>query len=147
MARQAVRRVPPPRTLVLDSTADLQAFRQSINKRWALPSLRIALRLPGLRSLRVDHYERLINRQLRLSGGWAALWTAIVLTGLAIAFPVPPAGPESIEALSAWLAQVALAWVLGWAVGKCGAIAIAHRRVVRLCRQVEAEVTAPAMPP
>lgn len=137
--KHAVRRIPPPRTLVLDSLADLQAFRQSINKRWKLPRLRIALRITGLRSSRGEHYERLINRQLGRSGGWAALWTAVAFTGIAMLFPIEPAGVESVPALGAWVAEVALGWVVGWAAGKGGSIALAHWRIVRLCRQVEAD--------
>ncbi len=137
--KHAVRRIPPPRTLVLDSLTDLKSFRQSINKRWKLPRLRVALRITGLRSSRGDHYERLINRQLGRSGGWTALWTAVAVTGLAMGFPIEPAGVESIPALGAWVAEVALGWVLGWAAGKAGAIVHAHWRVVRLCRQAERE--------
>jgi hypothetical protein len=140
--QRAVRRIPPPRTLVLDSLADLRSFRQSINKRWTLPRLRVALRITGLRSSRGDHYERLINRQLGRSSGWPALWTAVTFTGLAMYIPIEPAGVESIPALGAWVAEVALGWVVGWAAGKVGAIAHAHWRIVRLCRQVEAEAQA-----
>lgn len=140
--KHAVRRIPPPRTLALDSLADLQAFRQSINKRWKLPRLRVALRITGLRSSRGDRYERLINRQLGRSGGWTALWTAVAFTGLAMYFPIEPAGVESISALGAWVAEVALGWVVGWAVGKGGAVAHAHWRIVRLCRQIDAEAQA-----
>lgn len=137
--RHAVRRIPPPRTLALDSIADLQAFRQSVHKRWKMPRLRVALRLPVLRSVRNEHYERRINRQLGRSGGWTALWTAAAFTGLAMFFPVPPAGVESIPALAAWVAEVALGWVVGWLAGKGGAIAHAHWRIDRLCRRAEAE--------
>lgn len=137
--KHAVRRIPPPRTLALDSIADLQAFRQSIRKRWKMPHLRVALRLPGLRSARNEHFERLINRQLRRSGGWAALWTATAFTGLAMYLPLPPAGVESIPALGAWVAEVALGWVIGWGAGKGGALAQAHWRIARLCAQAERE--------
>ena len=140
--KQALRRIPPPRTLALDSLADLDAFRLSINKRWELPRLRIALRIPGLRSARGERYDRLINRQLSRSGGWTALWTAIVFTGLAMFFPIEPAGVESISALGAWVAEVALGWVFGWAAGKGGAIVHAHWRIGQLCRQVATEAQA-----
>ena len=137
--KHAVRRIPPPRTLALDSLAELQAFRQSINRRWSLPRLRVALRIPGLRSARNEHYERVINRQLGRSGGWTALWTAVAFTGLAMMFPIEPAVVESIPALGAWVAEVALGWVLGWGLGKAGAIGLAHWRIVRACARVQAE--------
>lgn len=140
--KPAVRRVPPPRTLAIDSISELQAFRQSINKRWKLPRLRVTLRVPGLRSTRNEHFERVINRQLGRSGGWTALWTAIVFTGLAMFFPIEPAGVESIPALGAWVAEVALGWVLGWGAGKAGAVALAHWRIVRACARVQAEADA-----
>lgn len=140
--RRAVRRIPPPRTLALDSIADLQAFRQSVNKRWKLPRLRVAMRLPGLRSARNEHFERLINRQLGRSGGWTALWTAVACTGLAMYFPIGPAGVESIPALGAWVAEVALGWVVGWGLGRAGALALAHGRIVLACRRAEAEAAA-----
>lgn len=140
--KPAVRRVPPPRTLAIDSISELQAFRQSINKRWKLPRLRVTLRVPGLRSARNEHYERVINRQLGRSGGWTALWTAIAFTGLAMFFPIEPAGVESIPALGAWVAEVALGWVLGWGAGKAGAVGLAHWRIVRACARVQAEAQA-----
>jgi hypothetical protein len=119
VTKHAVRRIPPPRTLAIDSLADLDAFRQSINKRWKLPRLRVTLRVPGLRSARNEHFERVINRQLGRSGG-----------------------VESISALGAWVAEVALGWVLGWGAGKAGAVALAHWRIVRACGRVQAEAQA-----
>lgn len=139
---KAVRRIPPPRTLALDSITELQAFRQSTLKRWKLPRLRVALRVPGLRSARNEHFERQINRQLGRSGGWTALWTAVAFTGLAMYFPIEPAGVESIPALGAWVAEVALGWVIGWGVGKASAVALAHWRIVRACARVQAEAEA-----
>jgi hypothetical protein len=142
--KHAVHRIPPPRTLVLDSVADLQAFRRSLNRRLQFPRLRVALRIPGLRSNRNERYERLINRQLGRSGGWPALWTAVAFTGLAMYFPIEPAGVESIPALGAWVAEVALGWVTGWLAGKGGTLALAHGRIWRLCKQVENEAAAEA---
>jgi hypothetical protein len=142
--KHAVHRIPPPRTLALDSIADLRAFRQSVNKRLKFPRLRVALRIPGLRSTRGERYERLINRQLGRSGGWPALWTAVTFTGLAMYFPIEPAGVESIPALAAWVAEVALGWVSGWLAGKGGALVLAHWRIWRLCKQVETEAAAGA---
>lgn len=125
--------------LAIDSISELQAFRQSIHKRWKLPRLRVALRVPGLRSARNEHFERVINRQLGRSGGWTALWTAVAFTGLAMFFPIEPAGVESIPALAAWVAEVALGWVLGWGLGRASAIGLAHWRIVRTCARVQAE--------
>lgn len=142
--KHALRRIPPPRTLVLDSIDDLRAFRQSIHKRLQLPRLRVALRIPGLRSATNERYERLINRQLGRSGGWSALWTAVAFTGLAMYFPVEPAGVESIPALGAWVAEVALGWVVGWVAGKNGALVHAHWCIARLCKQVESQTLAQA---
>lgn len=140
----AVHRIAPPRTLSLDSIPELRAFRQAVRKRWKLPHLRVALRLPALRSARNEHFERLINRQLRRTGGWAALWTAIGLTGLAMYCPLPPAGIESIPALGAWIAEVALGWVFGWGAGRAIAIGLAHWQIQRLCARVQAEAQAAA---
>lgn len=142
MAKQAVRRIPPPRTLALDSLAELQAFRRSVIRRWAMPQLRVALRIPGLRSARSEELERRMNRWIGRGGGWTALWTAVATTGAAVSFPVPPAGVESLAALSAWIAQVALGWVVGWLVGKGGMRLTARWQLARLCRQVQAEAEA-----
>ncbi len=137
--RRAVRRIPPPRTLALDSIAELQAFCQSLRRRWRLPYLRVALRVPGLRSARNEHYERSINRQLRREPGWPALWTALTCTACALAFPVPPAGVASLPAVAAWVAEVALGWVVGWGIGHAGAIALSRWHIGRLCRQAQVE--------
>ncbi|WOB07640.1 hypothetical protein [Piscinibacter gummiphilus] len=140
--KPAVRRVPPPRTLAIDSISELQAFRQTIIRRWKLPRVRVTLRVPGLRSARNEHFERVINRQLGRSGGWTALWTAVAFTGLAMVFPIEPAGVESLSALGAWVAEVALGWVVGWGIGKGSAVAMAHWRIVRACGRVQAEAQA-----
>jgi hypothetical protein len=142
VARPAVRRIPPPRTLTIESLAELQAFRQSLVRRWRLPRWRVALRIPRLGSAHGDEFERRMNRWLDFNGGWAALVTAIAVTGLAIGLPVPPAGIESLAALSAWSAQVALGWIVGWFAGRGCALGIARWKLVRLCQQVKALVNA-----
>ena len=139
MAKPAVRRIPPPRTLALDSLDELQAFRRTLSRRWELPQLRVALRIPGLRSARSAELERRMNHWIGRGGGWTALWTAGITTALAACFPIPPAGVESLAALSAWIAQVALGWVGGWVLGKGGMMLTAHLQLARLCRRVEIE--------
>lgn len=142
MARPAVRRIPPPRTLTIESPAELQAFRHAVSRRATLPRVRIALRLARLPAARSDAHERHINRLLASHPLVAASVTAVATAVLAAVFPLPPAGPETVLALVAWAAEATLAGALGWLMGK-----LLHRfstrwRLARVCDQIAADISA-----
>jgi hypothetical protein len=136
-----LRRIPPPRTLTLESLQEVEAFRKGIARRWTLPRVRTALRLVRLSGSRNNGYERDINRLLSHTGWVAGSIGAVLLIGGAVMVPVPPAGPESEAGLFAWLSQVALATVLGWWCGRAAGIFFYRWRLMRLCRQIEAELS------
>ena len=138
MTHPSPRRVVPIRTVALETLADLQAFRSALDKRFALPRVRIALRIPQLRGAQYSEDERRINRLLAANGYGLGAVLAVLLLGLAIAFPLRPAGAESSTAIGAWVAQGQLALVLGIRGGMVIGLAIARRRLLGICKRVEA---------
>lgn len=131
-------RIVPIRTVALETPADLQAFHSALVKRFALPRVRIALRIPQLRGTQYSEDERRINRLLSGNGYLPAILSAVVLLGLAIAFPLRPAGAESATAIGAWVAQGLLAVVLGIRGGSLVGLVVARRRLLSLCKRIEA---------
>jgi len=124
--------------VALETLADLQAFHGALAKRFALPRVRIALRIPQLRGTQYGEDERRMNRLLSANGYLLGVLSAMVLLGLAIAFPLRPAGPESATAIGAWVAQGLLAVVLGIRGGSLIGLVIARRRLLGLCKRIEA---------
>jgi hypothetical protein len=134
-------RIPPVRTVALESLADLQAFRGALSKRLSLPRVRIALRLIELAESAQGTQERQINRLLDVSGQVEGLATAVLLLALTALFPLSPAGPGSIAGLIAWGAQGLFGVALGFLTGKLLGQWVARLRLKRLCARIEAEAT------
>lgn len=138
MSRPTPPRIVPIRTVTLETLAELQAFHGALAKRFELPRIRIALRIPQLRGTPASEDERRLNRLLSTNVHVLGISSAVVLLALAIAFPLRPAGPESATAIGAWVAQGLLAVVLGIRGGSLIGLVIARRRLLRLCRRIEA---------
>ena len=134
-------RIPPVRTVALESLADLQAFRSALSKRFGLPRVRIALRLGELADSAHSAHERRINRLLSASGHREGVAAAIALLALTAVFPLSPAGPESAAGLMAWGAQGLFGVAFGFLTGKLLGQWLAHLQLKRLCAQIEAEAS------
>lgn len=134
-------RIPPVRTVALESLADLQAFRSALSKRLSLPRVRIALRLSELADSTHSAHERHINRLLGVSGHGQGIAAAIALLALTAVFPLSPAGPETAAGLIAWGAQGLFGVAFGFLTGKLLGEWVAHLRLKRLCALIEAEAS------
>lgn len=141
MARPAVRRIPPLRTRALESTDELRAFRQALSQRRSLPRMRIALRISGLPEGRSQVHERRINHLLMATGYREGLAQAALLAGASLVWPLPPAADGSWVGYAVWVAQVFLACVLGWHVGRFAGIARVRHQLRRACDQVGRELS------
>jgi len=135
-----VRRIVPLRTVALESPADLQAFRDAMDKRLGRPRIRIALRLSELAESRRSEHERQIN-QLLSARGWAgAALGALLLLGLTLLYPLSPAGAETGSAIAAWVAQGALGVLLGGVAGAVAGRVLARQRLRSLCARIATEL-------
>ncbi|MEO8153530.1 MAG: hypothetical protein ABI605_10710 [Rhizobacter sp.] len=143
MAESKLRRIAPTRTVALESLADLQAFRAALTKRFSLPRVRIALRIGELHEPQRSEHELQINRLLAACGCAEGAIGALLLLGLAFAFPLRPAGADTASAMVAWAAEAVLGFMIGGLAGKLAGLGRARHRLRRLCERLETELSGP----
>ncbi len=124
------------RVFGLESTNDVQAFREAIAQRSEMPRATIALRMNGLRADQRTQAERQINELLRSTGwleaaGGALVIAAVVLIGLSWA------GHGRGLGSSAWWATELSMALLGSLVGRWLGLRMAKHRLLVACKQLE----------